>query len=62
MASDRGVEAGHGGWIMVGRMLVETLMRPVIVEMAMASPARDTARAAATTNDRPTGNRANSDV
>jgi hypothetical protein len=34
MASDRGVEAGHDGRIMVGRVLVEALMRPVIVEMA----------------------------
>jgi hypothetical protein len=34
MASDRGVEAGYGGWIMVGWVLVEALMRPVIVEMA----------------------------
>jgi hypothetical protein len=31
MASDRGVEAGYGGWIMVGWVLVEALMRPVIV-------------------------------
>jgi hypothetical protein len=31
MASDRGVEAGHGGRIMVGRVLVEALMRAVIV-------------------------------
>jgi hypothetical protein len=34
MASDRGVEAGYGGWIMVGWVLVEALMRPVIIEMA----------------------------
>jgi hypothetical protein len=34
MASDRGVDAGYGGRIMVGRVLVEALMRPVIVEMA----------------------------
>jgi hypothetical protein len=34
MASDRGVEAGHDGRIMVGRVLVEALMRSVIIEMA----------------------------
>jgi hypothetical protein len=34
MGSDRGVESGYGGRIMVGRVLVEALMRPVIVEMA----------------------------
>jgi hypothetical protein len=34
MASDRGVEAGHDGRIMVGRVLVEALMRWVVIEMA----------------------------
>ena len=34
MASDRGVEACHNGQIMVGRVLVEALMRSVPIEMA----------------------------
>lgn len=34
MASDRGVEARHNGRIMVGRVLVEALMRSVPIEMA----------------------------
>ena len=34
MASDRGVEAGHDGRIMVGRVLAEALMRSVVIEMA----------------------------
>jgi hypothetical protein len=34
MASDRGVDAGYGDRIMVGRVLVEALMRSVVIEMA----------------------------
>jgi hypothetical protein len=34
MTSDRGVEAGHDGRIMVRRVLVEALMRPVVIDMA----------------------------
>jgi len=34
MASDRGVEAGHDSRIMVGRVLVEALMRSLVIEMA----------------------------
>ncbi len=33
MASDRGVDAGHDGRVMVGRVLVEALMRSVVIEM-----------------------------
>jgi hypothetical protein len=33
MASDRGVERDHGGWIVVGWVLVEALVRPVVVEV-----------------------------
>jgi hypothetical protein len=33
MASDRGVEMGHDGRIMVGWVLVEALMRSVVIEM-----------------------------
>jgi hypothetical protein len=33
MASDRGVVGDDGGWIVVGRVLIETLVRAVVVEM-----------------------------
>jgi hypothetical protein len=33
VASNRGVEVDHGGWIVVGRVLAEALVRPVIIEM-----------------------------
>jgi hypothetical protein len=33
MASDRGVERDHGGWIVVGWVLVEVLVWPVVVEV-----------------------------
>ena len=33
MVSDRGVEGDHGGWIVVGWVLVETLVWPMVVEM-----------------------------
>jgi hypothetical protein len=33
MASDRGVVGDDGGWIVVGRVLIETLVRSVVVEM-----------------------------
>jgi hypothetical protein len=32
-ASDRGVVGDDGGWIVVGRVLIETLVRSVVVEM-----------------------------
>jgi hypothetical protein len=54
MASDRDVEAGHGGWIMVGRMLVEASMRPVIVEMAHI-PVNDCAGVSLVVNQQPVG-------
>jgi hypothetical protein len=41
-ASDRGVEEDHGGRIVVGRVLIETLMRPVVVEMIHV-PVKDSA-------------------
>jgi len=33
MAPDRGVERDHGGWVVVGWVLVEALVRPVVIEM-----------------------------
>jgi hypothetical protein len=34
MASDRRVAGDHGGWVVSRRVLVETLVRPVVVEVA----------------------------
>jgi hypothetical protein len=34
MASERGVEGDHHGWIVLGRVLVEALVWTVVVEMA----------------------------
>ena len=42
MASDRGVEGDHGGWIVVGRVVIETLMRSVVVEVVRV-PVEDSA-------------------
>jgi hypothetical protein len=42
MASDRGVEGDHGGWIVVGRVLIETLRRSVVVEVVRV-PVEDSA-------------------
>ena len=33
MVSDRGVERDRGGWIVVGWVLVEALVRPVVVDV-----------------------------
>jgi hypothetical protein len=33
--SDRGIERDHGGGVVAGRVLVESLVRPVVVEMAL---------------------------
>lgn len=42
VASDRGVEEDPGGRIVVERVLIETLMRPVVVEM-IHMPVEDSA-------------------
>ena len=33
MASERGVEEDHGGRVVVGRVLVEALVRPLVIDM-----------------------------
>jgi hypothetical protein len=33
MASDRGIERDHGGWVVVGWGLVEAVVRPVVGEV-----------------------------
>jgi hypothetical protein len=33
--SDRGIEWDHGGGVVAGRVLVESLVRPVVGEMAL---------------------------
>jgi hypothetical protein len=35
VVSDRGVEGDHGGWIVVGWVLAEALVRPMVVEMLL---------------------------
>ena len=35
MMSNQGIEWDHGGRLMVGRVLVDSLVRPVVVEMAL---------------------------
>jgi hypothetical protein len=33
VVSDRGVEGDHGGWVVVGWVLAEALVWPMVVEM-----------------------------
>ncbi len=54
MASDRGVEGDHGGRVVVGWVLVEALVRPVGIEVALV-PVEDGAGMPLVVDQQPVG-------